>query len=228
MSIFVTGDTHGHIDINKLNVKNFPEQKDMTKDDYLIICGDFGLVWNNSEQEKHLRKILNNRNFTTLVVDGNHENFDMLNNLKEKEWNGGKVGIIEDNILHLKRGNIYDLQGFKVFAMGGATSIDKQSRQEGLTWWKEEEPSFEEINFALDNLKKHNNKVDLIVTHTTSNRKMKELGFIKENNNLNQLFDIIEDTVDYRKWYFGHFHDDRTMNDSRHTMVYDKVLMYSL
>ena len=38
--VFVTGDTHGDW-INRLNVDSFPEQKEMTKDDYVIICGDF-------------------------------------------------------------------------------------------------------------------------------------------------------------------------------------------
>ena len=40
--IFITGDTHGDW-INRLRTKVFPEQKEMTKDDYVIICGDFGI-----------------------------------------------------------------------------------------------------------------------------------------------------------------------------------------
>ena len=34
--VFVTGDTHGDW-INRLNVDSFPEQKEMTKDEYEII-----------------------------------------------------------------------------------------------------------------------------------------------------------------------------------------------
>lgn len=30
----------------------FPEQKEMTKDDFVIICGDFGGVWNKGEESK--------------------------------------------------------------------------------------------------------------------------------------------------------------------------------
>ncbi len=40
--IYVTGDTHIPIDIGKLSEDRFAEQCCMTKDDYLIICGDFG------------------------------------------------------------------------------------------------------------------------------------------------------------------------------------------
>lgn len=37
--IYITGDTHGALDIGKLNTKKFPEQKQMTKDDFVIVCG---------------------------------------------------------------------------------------------------------------------------------------------------------------------------------------------
>ena len=63
--IYITGDTHQNIDISKLNTKNFPEQKELTKSDYVIICGDFGMVWNNSKEEMYWRKWLEKKNFTT-------------------------------------------------------------------------------------------------------------------------------------------------------------------
>ena len=77
--VFITGDLHGNIDIKKLNSKNFPEGNSLTKEDYVIICGDFGLVWNNSAEELYWRKWLDEKPWTTLFVDGNHENFNLLN-----------------------------------------------------------------------------------------------------------------------------------------------------
>lgn len=74
--IFVTGDTHG--DYTRFNTANFPEQKAMTKLDYVIICGDFG-IWNESNEEKYWLNWLQDKPFTTLFVDGNHENYDLLN-----------------------------------------------------------------------------------------------------------------------------------------------------
>ena len=65
MAIYVTGDTHGAdkfspfgVDgfVNRLNMESFPEQKFMTKDDYVVILGDFGGVWDyrgESKKEKH-------------------------------------------------------------------------------------------------------------------------------------------------------------------------------
>ena len=41
--IYITGDCHK--DFSRFTLENFPEQKQMTKDDYVIICGDFGGVW---------------------------------------------------------------------------------------------------------------------------------------------------------------------------------------
>jgi len=68
MSIYVTGDIHCPIDIHKLNTKNFPVQKKMNKNDYLIILGDTALVWNNSKEELCWRKWLNNKIFTVLFL----------------------------------------------------------------------------------------------------------------------------------------------------------------
>ena len=71
--IWITGDTHGDW-VHRLNMNSFPEQKEMTKDDYVIICGDFG-IWNDTPQQRWNLSWLEERNFTTLFVDGNHECF---------------------------------------------------------------------------------------------------------------------------------------------------------
>ena len=90
--IFVTGDTHG--DVRRFSSKSFFEQKEMTKDDYAIILGDFGLVWDWHGESSHEKKWLDwleNKSFTTLFIDGNHENHDRLNEMPVTEWHGGKV-----------------------------------------------------------------------------------------------------------------------------------------
>ena len=50
MVIFMTGDTHG--DFGRFSARAFPEQKHLSKDDYVIICGDFGGIWDGSEAEQ--------------------------------------------------------------------------------------------------------------------------------------------------------------------------------
>lgn len=78
--IFVTGDTHGDW-MRRLNTNSFPEQKEMTKNDYVIICGDFG-IWDNSNREKYNLKWLEEKPFTTLFVSGNHDSYEMTQELK--------------------------------------------------------------------------------------------------------------------------------------------------
>lgn len=220
---FVTGDTHMNIDIKKLNKKNFPTQRNLTKDDYLIVCGDFGMVWSNSAEEMYWRKWLHERNYTTLWVDGNHENFDLLEEFPVEEWNGGKVQFINESIIHLMRGQVYNINGVKFFTMGGASSTDKESRREGKSWWKQELPTYAEIDEAIENLNKHNWEVDYVITHTTSNRMMTEaLKFVREKESINKFFDMLHGTLKYKEWYFGHFHEDRWY--SNHRLIFNDVL----
>lgn len=226
--IYVTGDLHGWHDIHKLNTKNFPEQKTMTKDDFVIIAGDFGLVWNNSDAELYWRNWLAERNFTTLVVDGNHENHDLLNLYPVHTWNGGKVHFISDNnIIHLMRGQIYEIQGLKFFTFGGGVSIDRLARTPGVTWWAQEMPTYGEYNEGLANLERHNWSVDIIVTHECSEIMYTELtkysiGMYKYSNPLRDFFDELEEKVSFTQWNFGHYHSDVQL-DEKHTLLYQMI-----
>ncbi len=104
MAIYVTGDTHGSkslgrhsVDgfIPRLNPQNFPEQQTMTKEDVVVICGDFGGVWSTSRftfehhgesaEESYALNWLNERPFTTVFVPGNHENYDRLTGIKNEK-----------------------------------------------------------------------------------------------------------------------------------------------
>jgi len=223
--IYITGDTHIPIDINKLLTINFPEQEKLSKNDFLIICGDFGGVWDNSDEEICWRNWLNERNFTTLFVDGNHENFDLLEQYEIKEWKNGKVHFINDSVIHLMRGQIFNINGFTFFTMGGATSIDKYRRIEGKSWWNNEIPSKKEYEEALDNLDKQNWKVDYVISHTASIKIIQNLlSDINESNSLNSFFNLLEDRLDYKHWYFGHFHYDYNFEDNKHTLLYKKII----
>ncbi|KEI92179.1 metallophosphoesterase [Clostridium botulinum] len=226
--IYITRDTHFPNDIEKLNELNFPEYSNLTKDDYVIITGDFGAIWNNSKQELYWRELLSNKPWTTLFLDGNHENFDLLYQFPVEEWHGGKVHKINNSIYHLMRGQVFNINELKFWTMGGATSTDKENRQEHISWWKEEIPDFNEMNEGLDNLAKHNNEVDYILTHTCSSSTLKDITKIfgfqpKREENLNKYLEKIEEKVRFKKWYFGHFHEDIEI-DEKHTMIFKKII----
>ena len=152
---YITGDTHGTVDWEKINTSNFPEQKYMsTQNDFLIVTGDFGGIWDGAEQDRYVLKAYDQRNFTTLFIDGNRENHDLLDKYPVEKWNGGKVHKISDRVIHLMRGQVYSIFGTTFFTMGGAESTDKEYRKEGESWWAREMPSDEEYEEALRNLEK--------------------------------------------------------------------------
>ena len=109
--IWVTGDTHGDW-IHRVNMYSFPEQREMSKDDYVIILGDFG-IWRDSPQQRWYLNWLEEKHFTTLFIDGNHENYDILDSYPVEEWHGGKVHFIKPSIIHLMRGQVFDIDGLK-------------------------------------------------------------------------------------------------------------------
>lgn len=176
--IFLAGDFHGEIDLyDTLTKRNFPQQKELTKDDYLIQLGDFGLVWDvNESKEKELKCVewLNNKPFTTIVVLGNHENYDRITMLPEVDMFGDKVWKYTDSIFILQRGKIYTIGGKRYFTMGGAESIDKSMRTEGCSWWKQEIPSHEEFDRGLQALEDCFYEVDYVLTHTIPKRLINE------------------------------------------------------
>lgn len=232
--IYITGDTHGNIDMRKLNIDNFPEQKTMTKDDLMIVAGDFGHIWYPPEHRKHnvdkywLEKYFTrDKKFTTAFVDGNHENFEWLYTFPVETWNGGKIHRINDSVIHLMRGQVYEIQGIKIFTFGGARSIDKGSRKNGISWWPQEEPTWAEMNEGLENLDRVNWDVDYVITHTCSSR-IKNLlakqyaANYDDEEPLNKYFAEIEAHLRYKKWFFGHFHKD-TLVDDRTIAIFQYV-----
>lgn len=208
MSIFVCGDIHSTLDINKLDP--FTDREDLDENDYLIICGDTGICGFSREQERATREYLRELPMTILFVDGNHEGFDALLSYREDEWHGGKVHIIEPGMIHLMRGQVYDIDGKTIFAFGGAYSVDREYRELGRTWFEEELPSEDEYEEARRNLRIHDYKVDYIVTHTGPYEVVSELGYECHEEGLEQLrfFQELADTVDFQDWYFGHLHED--------------------
>jgi len=250
--IYITGDCHA--DFRKFNNETFPEQKDMMKEDYVIICGDFGGVWmrhEESEQEKWWMDWLDAKPYTTLFVDGNHENFDRLYNYPVEEWNGGKVHKIRPSVIHLMRGQVFELEGKKIFTFGGARCHDidggilelddpefrKKRRQleedwisyriNHLSWWKEELPSEDEMEEGRRNLLKHGNKVDFIVSHccSASTQALLGGGFYKKDY-LNDYFEEIKNTTQFKKWIFGHYHDNCNVSPEE-ILIYEQIIRIS-
>ena len=117
--IYITGDIHREQDIHKINPREFTVGDTLTENDYIIICGDFGCVWDGSTGDNFWLKWLDSLPWNTLFIDGNHENFDVLNTYPIEEYKGGKVHRIRSKVFHLMRGEIFDIDGKLLYAVDG-------------------------------------------------------------------------------------------------------------
>ena len=217
--IFVTGDTHGSIDSGKLSSSSLEK---LTKNDYLIICGDFGFVWYGDNRDDKYLNWLESLPYTVLFVDGNHENFDALNTYKIELWHGGHVQFIRPHVIHLMRGEIFNIENKTFFSFGGAKSTDKMYRQEHISWWEQEMPSDAEYDNAFYNLDRVHWKVDYVITHATSDTILGKIAPYYKHDKLTNFLHVIDSKLEYKKWYFGHYHLDDDV-DRKHTLLYDKV-----
>ncbi len=233
--IYITGDTHG--DVRRFNTESFFEQKEMTKNDYVIILGDFGLVWDykgESREERNWLNWLEDKTFTTLFIDGNHENHDRLREMPVEIWNGGKVHKIRPSVIHLMRGQVFNIDGLKIFTFGGASSHDikdgilepgdpkikrwwkdntKLFRINKRSWWEGELPTKQEMAEGLVNLEKNSWKVDYVMTHCTSSSTTSVIGEgLYGQDVLTNYLQEIKDKLKYKKWFFGHHHMDKQIN----------------
>lgn len=246
--IWVTGDTHS--DFHRFNMESFPEQKEMTRDDYMIILGDFGGVWdlNESKNEKYWLDWLENKSYTTLFIDGNHENYDRLYKYPSRYWNGGVVNEIRPHVLHLHRGYVFDINGITFFTFGGARSHDieggvfeyddpdikhkmKLASKRGLSfrvnhvsWWEQEMPNDAEKALGLINLEAKGNKVDFVLSHDcpASTLALFSHGTYKPDE-LNIYLDDVRAKTEFKRWFFGHYHDDRQIN-AQEIMLFEQIV----
>ncbi len=140
MTVYVTGDIHGGLDMQKL--RDWELGDSLGSDDYLIIAGDFGFPWDFSAEECADIAWLESRPYTVLFVDGNHERFDHWEERPMEPWHGGLTQRLSDtsSIRRLMRGEVFELDGKTVFTMGGATSVDREYRVPYSSWWPQELP----------------------------------------------------------------------------------------
>ena len=250
--IYITGDCHQNF--GRFSTRIFPEQKEMTKEDYVIICGDFGGVWNKgkeNKEEKYLMDWLAAKPFTTLFVDGNHENFDRLYAYPVEEWHGGRIHKIRPSVIHMMRGQVFEIEGKSIFTFGGASSHDidggilepegpdfkrkkrmldqdwRPYRINHVSWWSQELPTEEEMEEGRRNLAAHGNKVDFIVTHCCASSTQILLGGkLYRPDTLTAYLEEIRQNTSFRKWFFGHYHDNRNVN-AQEILLYEQIIRIS-
>ena len=219
--IYVTGDCHGNF--ARFEQKHFSEQANMTKDDTVIITGDFGGVWFGDSRDDETLDWLERLPFTLAFVCGNHENYDALERYPVAEWHGGKVHRVRPHVLHLMRGQIFELEGCRFFTMGGAKSHDTNHRINHISWWRQELPSDEEYSEALQNLERYNWQVDYIITHCAPTSIALAGSRHNEADRLTDFLQEVRERATYHYWLFGHYHDNRAI-DEKHILLWEQIV----
>ena len=221
-TVYITGDMHG--DIERLYDKEFRKLK---KNDVLIVCGDFGYIFDGGKLENDTRKFFATRKFVTAFVEGTHDNLDKINRSRVTVWKGGKVHRIEGNLLHLMRGQIFKIDGNTFFTFGGGESIDKDIRIEKNLWWREEEPTPAEMAEGAKALDEVGCKVDYIITHEppslVKSAMLLRSGNADRVNKINGYFEELDRSLTFKNWFFGSLHEDKRITE-HHTCVFQKLI----
>ncbi len=215
--IFITGDTHGEFD----RIEEFVLANDTSTDDILIILGDAGINYNLTSADDRLKQELSQLPITLFCIHGNHEERPYnLPGYEEKLWQGGTVFYEEDypNLLFAADGEIYDLEGKKAIAIGGAYSVDKYYRlRNHLHWFPSEQPDETTKEYVEKQLDFVSWRVDVVLSHTGPRKYLPVEHFLpgvdesSVDHSTEDWLDTIEDRLCYEQWFFGHFHCEKSV-----------------
>lgn len=219
MATFLKGDIHG----NLFEIIDFINRFNLGKNDNIIILGDCGIAWRKDKKDLTQNIKLWNEcgnGVKLYFIDGNHENFNILNSFPIEN----NMGKIADNIYHLRRGQVYEFENKKILVCGGADSIDKYRRIENFTWWKEEAISQE----TIDDIPAGH--YDYVLTHCCprsvfeKNRiYLSTLQFLDENkinHNSEDMLEQLKNKITFDHWFFGHYHINCNL-DEKFTCLFE-------
>lgn len=214
--IYITGDIHGSLE----PIFDLVEKYEPKENDIIVILGDVAVNYTGRLRDKFIKEEMNNIGITIFCIHGNHENRPQnIASYQEKNWNGGRVLYEEDypNILFPVDGDIFELEGNRCIVIGGAYSVDKFYRlRNGYNWWPDEQPSPTIKEYVEKQIK--NNKIDVVFSHTCPYKYIPTECFLsgidqsKVDNSTEQWLDTIEEAIEYKAWYLGHWHTDKRID----------------
>lgn len=212
--IYVTGDTHAELDRFKNNK--------LKKGDTLIVCGDFGFIFDPNSEERRKLKWLSKRRYDIIFVDGYNDNQKLIDAYPEEKWNGGRVRDIAPNIKMLMRGEVFEIEGKKIFAFGGAERVDSRynlAEESKL-------PSEKDMLRGLHMLKKNEYEVDYIVTYDAPQEIRLFIDMANsEINYVNSYLQEVAKKVKFKTWYFGKYHMNKKISQSYQIVFTDIIEM---
>ena len=223
MAYYITGDCHANFE-KLIYFSRF--NKKLTENDVIILLGDVGLNYFGKEKDHVNKQILADFPNYFLCIHGNHEERPFnIPSYRMKKWHGGSVYYEKEfpNLLFAKDGEVYDFDGKKAIAIGGAYSRDKEYRiLSGLPWFPDEQPDEiikKQVESKLAEMKW---KVDYVFSHTCPllyRPRQTHLRGIDQSTE--EWMDEIAKELSYSKWYFGHYHDNIQYIDAE--LLYEEI-----
>jgi len=223
--VYLTGDTHGQFD----RIFSFCKRLNASLKDTMVILGDVGFNYHLNFLDDMRKEAANKQAITWFCLKGNHEKYaGALPNYKEVKAFGGSVYLEPEypNILFAKDGEVYTFKvdGLenKILVIGGAYSVDKYYRLKmGLSWFEDEQPSGTVKRIVEEKIKKYDGTFDYIFSHTCPLRFeprewfLKGLDQSKVDKSTEVWLDKIYDQVEVKRWYCGHYHGEKLIENVR-------------
>lgn len=230
--IYITGDTHR----NFKRIQSFCYKAQTNREDILIILGDAGINYYLDSSDKPLKKKLSKLPITLFCIHGNHEERpENIPTYHETEFYGGKVYIEDEysNLIFAKDGEIYNLNGNRCLVLGGAYSVDKYYRLATGNKWFPSEQITDRVKGEIENfLDTQNWSVDYVLSHTCPYHTRPTHLFLKcinqdeVDSSMEVWLQKIADRLNFKHWYFGHFHDD--WDNGKYSMLYTDIVEFPM
>ena len=229
--IYITGDTHG--DFSRF--EKFCFENKVSRDDIMIILGDVGLNYWEDLRDKKKKRDVEKFGMTFFGIHGNHEQRPFaIASYKTKEFHGGLVWYEEEypDILFAKDGEIYNFDGYECIVIGGAYSVDKDTKALHGLWFANEEPSKEIKEYVESQLAKRDYKIDVVLSHTCPLDYQPIEVFLsgidqsKVDSSTEEWLNEIEHELDYKKWYCGHYHTSKRLYNVQ--MMFEEIEKFTV
>lgn len=223
---FLLGDVHGETaPIEYFYNQNSERLKLNESKNYIILLGDVECNFSiNSRRDLNFKKNISKLPFTYICLRGNHESRvkDVMDKFPDRwmqiHMYGGVISVEKEFpfIHYLSDGPaLYEFMGYITLAIPGAYSPDKEVRlRNNWTWFENEKLTKEEMDYGRELVKKQK-KVDLVISHTCPIAFEPRDLFLTsvtrslEDKSMEFYLGEIEESLNYHRWAWGHFHADR-------------------
>ena len=150
----------------------------------------------------------------------------------QKAWNGGVVRELRPSVLMLERGYVFNIDGCKCFAFGGARSHDisggilqpadfntkKDAENEAIRW------QYQGRAYRINHISWWEHKVDFIFSHECPVSDKAMIVGDGSPDALSSYLEKVKKKVDYKKWFFGHYHGNMMIPGGKDILLYEQFI----